>query len=99
MRPELGRTQYCFGAVVLTLKATGWLFGLDTVSVRLTSCVRGPVRRKRAGKQRSAKTATGRNLACLSRHCGILTREAQLDVGAETVDENETMRGRSKKSQ
>lgn len=27
MRPELGRTQYCFGAVVLTLKATGSLFG------------------------------------------------------------------------
>lgn len=41
MRPELGRTQYCFGAVVLTLKATGWLLGLDTCSERLTSCVSG----------------------------------------------------------
>lgn len=26
--PEFGRTEYCFGAVVLTLNATGFAFGL-----------------------------------------------------------------------
>lgn len=39
--PLFGLTQYCFGAVVLTLKATGWLLGLETCSVRLTSWVSG----------------------------------------------------------
>ena len=41
--PEFGLTQYCFGAVVLTLYATAcWFELLVTLSVRLTSCVRGP---------------------------------------------------------
>lgn len=34
--PELGRTQYCFGAVVLILKATGRLFGFRTTRDSLT---------------------------------------------------------------
>lgn len=42
MRPLLGLTQYCFGAVVLTLKATGCGLGLCTDNVRLTSIVSGP---------------------------------------------------------
>jgi hypothetical protein len=41
--PEFGRTQYSFGAVVLTLKATGWAWGLDIVSAFLTRVVSGPV--------------------------------------------------------
>jgi hypothetical protein len=41
-RPWLGRTQYCLGAVVLTLKATGWGLGLWMSSERLTIWVSGP---------------------------------------------------------
>jgi len=37
----LGRTQYCFGAVVFTLKATGCEFEFVKNSERFTTCVRG----------------------------------------------------------
>lgn len=33
---------HCLGAVVLTLKATGCVFWLLMLNVRLTSCVKGP---------------------------------------------------------
>ena len=46
--PELGLTQYCFGAVVLTLKAIGEELGLWMVIDRLTSWVRGPGGRRGA---------------------------------------------------
>lgn len=39
--PEFGRTQYCFGAVVFTLNATGWELLFETASVRFTSDVSG----------------------------------------------------------
>lgn len=55
MRPLFGRTQYCLGAVVLTLNATGWLFELETLRVRLTVCVNGPVQSRRV--QLAASTA------------------------------------------
>lgn len=42
MRPELGLTQYCLGAVVLTLNATGEECGLWMRSARFTRTVRGP---------------------------------------------------------
>jgi hypothetical protein len=40
------RSMLTLGAVVLTLKATGWTLGLVTVSVRCTSCVKGPSSRR-----------------------------------------------------
>ena len=39
--PVLGRTQYSFGAVVLTLKATGWALLFEIVNMRLTELVNG----------------------------------------------------------
>jgi hypothetical protein len=62
-RPEFGRTQYCFGAVVFTLKAIGCAFGLRTVRVRLTSVVSGPERKpKLSGEdtQRPQNALTGK---------------------------------------
>lgn len=44
--PELGRTQYCFGAVVLTLKATGCECGLRMSKTSFTTRVKGPVGKK-----------------------------------------------------
>ena len=40
--PLFGLTQYCFGAVVLTLNAIGCGFGLWIFKLRLTVDVRGP---------------------------------------------------------
>lgn len=37
-------TKQTFGAVVLTLKATGWVLWLCTVNTCLTSCENGSVR-------------------------------------------------------
>lgn len=41
--PEFGLTQYCFGAVVLTLYTIGCELWFETARVRLTNCVSGPV--------------------------------------------------------
>ncbi len=40
--PLLGRTQYCLGAVVLTLNITVSLVGLDNLRVAVTTSVNGP---------------------------------------------------------
>lgn len=42
MRPALGRTQYCLGAVVLILNMTGPLLGLPTKSTSVDNRVSGP---------------------------------------------------------
>ena len=42
IRPALGLTQYCLGAVVLTLKMTGWFPGFFTRSDSLEIRVKGP---------------------------------------------------------
>lgn len=43
MRPELGRTQYCLGAVVLTLNEMGSWVGLRMMRVSLMASVKGPM--------------------------------------------------------
>ena len=42
-KPLLGRTQYCLGAVVLTLKMTESLVGFFSFRVDVTTSVKGPV--------------------------------------------------------
>lgn len=43
MHKAFGAESVTFGAVVLTLKATGCEFWFVIVKERLTTCVRGPV--------------------------------------------------------
>ena len=85
MRPALGRTQYCLGAVVLTLKAIGVSERLRIRRVSLIGSVKGPrdtwhqeenqvrgclARLNRGGQKRSSS----------SHYCGwvTLTAEGQL---------------------
>ena len=62
MRPEFGLTQYCFGAVVLTLKATGDECGLCTSRARFTSWVRGPVSVLFMSRERGGEGGAERNV-------------------------------------
>lgn len=45
MIPLFGLTQYCLGAVVLTLKPTGVLVGFLRVSLVVTTSLNGPAKK------------------------------------------------------
>jgi hypothetical protein len=51
---------YCFGAVVLTLKAMAWLVGLDRRKIWETSWVNGPGYGMSAGEWQAGCLARGR---------------------------------------
>lgn len=96
--PLLGRTQYCLGAVVFTLNATGCGLLFVTVRVRLTSCVSGPdwgehhvhiMRRGRRTRTNAKERHRQNMLKCQTASAGLapkrrlLTVESQLRIGFE----------------